>query len=179
MWVLSSSVELEIKVVEVYVSIGSNIERERHIRSGVSALRALYGDIEVSTVYESVSVGFAGENFYNAVAKFNADDLTDVTRQLREIEARNGRVRGNVKFAPRTLDIDILLFGDADLRDRGLDIPRAEILRYAFVLRPLAEIAPNLSHPVLGRSILELWRGFELTQPDAAQALWPIELDLS
>lgn len=142
----------------VYVGIGSNIEREANIRSAVQRLTEHHGPLALSSVYESPSVGFAGENFYNLVAGFDTD--TPVGRLidgLHDIEQAHGRVRSGQRYEPRTLDLDVLLYGDLVRHDQRVDIPRREILEYAFVLQPLAEIAPGLIHPETHRSMTAHW----------------------
>lgn len=163
-------------MTRVYLSLGSNIDRERNICSAVAALRRQYGPLEVSSVYETEAVGFRGDAFYNLVLGFDTDQSpTTVTQVLREIENGHGRVRGGEKFAARTLDIDLLTWGDEVLRGQGLNVPRDEILKYAFVLGPLAELAPDRTHPELGRSFAALWA--EFAGGDAA-ALRRVDLEL-
>jgi 2-amino-4-hydroxy-6-hydroxymethyldihydropteridine diphosphokinase len=158
-------------MARVYVSIGSNIGREQNIRSGVAELRAGFGELILSSVYESEAVGFAGDSFYNLVAGFDtALAPQQVAEQLRAIEERHGRVRNGPRFSSRTLDIDLLLYDDLVLHEGKLDIPRDEITRNAFVLWPLAEIAPQLKHPELGTSYAVLWESFD----KASQPLWPV-----
>jgi len=161
-------------VVQVYVSVGSNIDRETMVRSGIAALNSNFTKLVKSSVYESIAVGFEGDNFYNLIVGFEASDPHQVAHTLRDIEQNHGRNRGEKKFAPRTLDLDLLLFGHEDLHDQGLDVPRAEITRYAFVLGPLAEIAPQELHPVLRKSYAQLWSEFCVTNPTEADSIWPI-----
>lgn len=160
----------------VYVSIGSNIDRAANVRAGVRALRDEFGEIELSRVYDSAAVGFAGDDFYNLVAGFDTDaDVRAVAAFLRAAEAACGRIRvarGN-GFVSRTLDMDLLLYGDLVLDEDGLRLPRGEILDYAFVLAPLAEIAGDRRHPVLQRTFAELWEAF----PRDRAALTPIAFD--
>lgn len=158
----------------VYISIGSNIDRENNIRLAVSELRTQFGDLLLSSVYESGAFGFDGDPFYNLVARFETDasqDAQQIISQLHDIEARHGRKRADKKFSSRTLDLDLLLFGDADLRSQGLDVPRDEITRYAFVLGPLAEIEPEGIHPLCGQSYRQLWTRFVTEHPDDASAM--------
>jgi len=162
---------------QVYVSVGSNIDREAKVRSCIKALDEAFTSLVKSSVYESIAVGFEGENFYNLVVGFEAEDPADVTRILRDIEVAHGRNRGEKKFAPRTLDLDLLLFGEQDLHEQGLDVPRAEITRYAFVLGPLAELAPQAVHPLLGKTYLDLWSEFCVNNPTEVDSIWPVTFD--
>jgi 2-amino-4-hydroxy-6-hydroxymethyldihydropteridine diphosphokinase len=161
-------------MARIYVSVGSNIDRARNIRSGLQTLREQFGALTVSTIYESAAVGFDGDPFYNLVVGFDTDrDVHSVARALREIEHRHGRERGAVRFAPRTLDLDLLLYDDLVLHQDHLHIPRDEITRYAFVLRPLAEIAGERVHPLEGKTYARLWAEFQADD----QPLWPAQLD--
>jgi 2-amino-4-hydroxy-6-hydroxymethyldihydropteridine diphosphokinase len=144
----------------VYVSLGSNIDRERNIRSALQALVRAFGKLTLSAVYETDAVGFAGDPFYNLVAAFDTNlSLEEIQTTLRHIEAEHGRTRGNtLRFAARTLDLDILLYGELVRHDARFDIPRAETTTQAFVLGPLAEIAPDLHVPETGTTVAECWR---------------------
>lgn len=161
-------------MTRVYVSFGSNVDRERYLRAGVRDLRTEFGSVDLSPVYESEAVGFDGAPFLNFVAAFDSDaSLDEVDAVLSHIEEAHGRIRGEERFAPRTLDIDLLLFGDNVVRRPGLTVPREEIQRYAFVLRPLADLAGDERHPVLGRSYRELWDEFD----DPSQVLKPVAME--
>ena len=143
----------------VYVSVGSNIEREKNVRGAVNALTARFGTVATSPVYRSKAEGFDGEDFYNFVAGFDTDETLERLREtLSRIEAAHGRRRTAERYAPRTLDIDILLYGDCIKHDDGFDIPRREIAEHSYVLRPLAEIAPDARHPETGERFIDLWR---------------------
>ncbi len=156
-----------------YVSIGSNIERGRNVRAAIVALRQRFSPVEVSDVYESESVGFSGQPFYNLIAGFDTElTVSSLVDSLKAIEAQRGRVRGPDPFVDRTLDLDVVLYGDFVSTDRNLDVPAQDILNYAFVLRPLAELAPELIHPVCGVSMLTLWSEFDA----ASQPIEKVEL---
>jgi 2-amino-4-hydroxy-6-hydroxymethyldihydropteridine diphosphokinase len=146
-------------VTRGYISIGSNIDRERNIAAGLQALERNFGDLIVSSVYESEPVGFSGDAFYNLVVGFNSGlDVRTVAQKLRDIEMANGRLPDSKKFSARTLDLDLILYGDLIVNEGDFQIPRTDIERYAFVLEPLAEIAPTLMHPVLCMNYAELWQ---------------------
>lgn len=145
-----------------YISIGSNIDKDNNILASLKALENLFGKLTVSSVYESEPVGFSGDTFYNIVVGFDSDlDVKTVAKHLRQIELDQGRTRDCKKFSSRTLDLDLILYGDLILSDGRLQIPRDEIERYAFVLEPLAEIAGNLQHPVSHIRYAELWEKFD------------------
>lgn len=159
-------------MAQVYVSIGTNIEREKHVRAALDALASSYGQLHCSSVYETASVGFEGDNFYNLVVGFETRQTpVEVTERLRAIENDNGRVRGGPRFSSRTLDIDLLLYDDQVIEEGRLQIPRDEITKNAFVLQPLAEIAGQLRHPLIGQTYAQLWADF----PKQAQAIWVVE----
>ena len=146
----------------VYISLGSNIERERNTRAGILALRERFGPLQLSSVYESQAVGFEGDAFYNMVIGCKvSEDVHSTNRALAEIEDAHGRDRSGPRFSSRTLDLDLLLYDDLVLDEKGLKLPREEILKNAFVLWPLAEIAPDMIHPETGTTFAELWAGFD------------------
>jgi len=159
----------------VYISIGSNIDAEKHVRVAVAELRRHYGDVLLSSVYESEAVGFSGDNFLNMVVGIDTDEsVQSVSAVLHDIEDRHGRLRNGVRFLARTLDLDLLLYDDLISNEKGLQIPRDEISKNAFVLWPLVELAPTYRHPISGQMMGELWENFD----KSSQALWPIELSL-
>ena len=146
----------------VYVGIGSNIDRENNIRGAVHELTARYGPLILSPVYESRAVGFAAENFYNLVAGFDTGEpIEDIKETLARIESQYGRARGENRFSARTLDLDLLLYGDTVRHDDRVDLPHPDIRRYAFVLRPLADIAPDGRHPETGLVYVKMWEQFD------------------
>ncbi|PLY17105.1 MAG: 2-amino-4-hydroxy-6-hydroxymethyldihydropteridine diphosphokinase [Sedimenticola sp.] len=163
-------------MARIWASLGSNVERETNIRGAVAALRERFGELVVSRVYESAAVGFSGEPFYNLVAGFDSDlPCQEIMRIFREVEAEFGRVRGGAKFSSRTLDIDLLTYGDLVTRGEGYALPREEIESYSFVLCPLAEVAPQQLHPVSGKSFARMWSEFDATD----QSLAPVEFDFN
>jgi len=161
-------------VAQIYISVGSNIERHKHVRAAVSELRQLFGQLTLSSVFESEAVGFSGQPFFNLVVGANTElAATEVNQQLKQIEFAYGRPLDAKKFSSRTLDLDLLLY-DALISDDGVQLPRNEITYNAFVLWPLAEIAPQLLHPQLGKSYARLWDEYQ-----SDQVLKPVAFDLS
>ena len=158
----------------IYISLGSNINREQNTRAGITALQQAFGDLNLSSVYESESVGFDGDAFYNMVIACEVSmSVHDSNQILREIEDAHGRDRSGPKFSSRTLDLDLLLYDDLVLDEKGLKLPRGEILKNAFVLWPLAEIAPQLKHPEVDKSYAELWAAFDKSR----ETLSPIDFE--
>ncbi len=146
-------------MTRAWISIGSNIEPEENVRSALTLLEARYGPLVVSPVYRTPAEGFEGDDFLNLVVGIDTNEPPDMVRRaLRQMEDARGRVRGSEKFSARTLDLDLLTWGDRV--DAGLGLPRGEILEYAFVLRPLAEVAPEERHPLTGKTYAELWEDF-------------------
>ncbi|GGY61610.1 2-amino-4-hydroxy-6-hydroxymethyldihydropteridine diphosphokinase [Cellvibrio zantedeschiae] len=160
-------------MTHVFLGLGSNLEREKNIRAGLAALESLFGELVLSKVYESESVGFKGSHFYNMVVSLKTDlSIACLSEALKKIEDDHGRVRTGPKYSPRTLDIDILTYGDFVGVEAGIELPRAEITQNAFVLLPLSEIAPQKLHPQLKKSYADLWQAYD----QGCQALWPISL---
>ena len=141
-----------------WLSLGSNVEPERHLRSAAAALRERFGTVRFSPVYRTPAVGFAGPDFLNAAAAIDTGlEPQALDDWLHALEDAHGRDRSGPRFGSRTLDIDIVLFDDRVLDGPGhLRIPRDE-LRHAFVLKPLFDLAPDLRLPTTGQSLAELW----------------------
>ena len=155
-----------------FVGIGSNIQPHAHVPLALELLERSFTVTDVSPIYSCPAVGFDGADFVNLVVAFETDrDVIELQSELRDIEAACGRDRTE-KRASRTMDIDLLLFDDAVIDEPGLTLPRADMLEYAFVLRPLAEIAPDARHPVSGIRYARLWADFD----DRVQPLTRIEL---
>lgn len=148
-------------MTEVVIGIGSNIAPERHVQAALERLAERFGALDVSPIYRCPAVGFSGADFVNLVVAFESDEAIDVVQAgLREIEAAGGRDRA-ARDGARTIDLDMLLFGDIVFDNGDIRVPRADILDYAFVLRPLADIRPDARHPTDGRTYRELWRAFD------------------
>lgn len=156
-----------------YLGLGSNIDATGHIPSGIEALRESFSRVELSPIYRAPAVGFHGSDFINLVARIETDlSPLDLKRFLHALEDRHGRDRAQPKFSDRTLDIDILLYDDLYLLSPELEIPRDEILTAAHVLKPLADLAPDVLHPVVRRTMAQLWNEF----PGKHCGLEPIDL---
>jgi len=159
----------------VYVSLGSNADREANICLAVNALREQFGAIALSPVYDSAAVGFDGSDFLNLVAGIDTNlEVEAVAATFRAIEDQLGRDRTQPKFASRPIDLDILTYDNLVLEVPGIRIPRPEILENAFVLKPLQDIAPQSLHPVSGQSYAELWRRMAPNAPRLD--LFPLDL---
>ncbi|MEE9325776.1 MAG: 2-amino-4-hydroxy-6-hydroxymethyldihydropteridine diphosphokinase [Cocleimonas sp.] len=143
-------------MTQVFLDIGSNIDRKKNIQSCVDQLRADYPNIVFSKAYESEAFGFEGDPFINLSAHLQTNlDYSELKSYLTKLEDRHARKRDNQKFIARTLDVDVLLFGDHVLQPK-IDVPRAEILKFPFVLFPLAEIAADFIHPLENKSITQI-----------------------
>lgn len=161
--------------VRVFVGAGSNVEPERHLRDACRGLRDRFGPLRLSPVYRTTAVGFDGDDFLNLVIAFQTDAPPGaVVAVLEDLHKQAGRKRGPNPFSPRTLDLDLLLYGDAVIPDQAIRVPRDDIDRYDFVLRPLAELEPDLRHPESGRTMAELWAAFT----DRDESMQRVELSL-
>lgn len=146
----------------VYLGLGSNIDPEDNLHLGVRELRARYGDVELSAVYRSKAIGFEGDDFLNLVARFESNDSPQaICDQIELIHNLSGREREGEKWESRPLDIDLLLYNDLVIDEQPVRVPRDDVLKYSFVLRPLAELEPDLVHPVTGRTMLDHWQEFD------------------
>jgi len=157
---------------DVYVAAGSNINPLVNLRTALTALKRRIGSFRQSRAYRNASQGFEGPEFVNLVIGFETElTLTEVLSILQAVEALCGRPRKAPRFAPRSLDLDLLLYGEMVCATPAVTLPRPDLVKRAYMLGPLAEIAPELVHPTLKQSIGELWRGFD----QAAQPLAPVE----
>ena len=146
----------------VYVAIGSNVEPERNLEMATRELRREFPDVRFSPWYRNRAVGFEGADFINLVAGFTTMlSLDEVMARLHAIEALCGRPRDAPRWAPRSMDLDILLYGDTVRDEPRLKLPRPDLLKRAFMLGPLADVAPGLVHPLEKLTIGELWQRFD------------------
>ena len=157
-------------MAQVYIGIGSNIDKHLHIPQVLQELKLQFGKIDISPLYQTPAVGFEGEDFYNLVVGLSTPMTPhQLHKTLREIEAHHQRVRlTENQFISRTLDLDQLLYDDLQIKDDLLQIPNPDILDYAFVLKPLADIAANAMHPSLHKSIQQLWDEFDKSRLNMA-----------
>lgn len=146
----------------VYLGLGSNIRPEENLSRAVREIRRNYDDVEVSSVYRSAAIGFEGDDFLNLVLRISSEETpVEICDEIERLHNLAGRDRGNDKWAARPLDIDLLLYDDRVIDERPVRVPRSDILDYSFVLRPLAELAPDLVHPVTGKTMLTHWLEFD------------------
>jgi len=144
----------------LHLNIGSNQNRRINIRLALNKLKSNFTDITVSSIFESPAEGFVGSNFYNVgVNAKTKNNINEVVGILHDIENSLGRDRSLPKFSSRIIDLDLVLYNDAI--DEDLKVPRRDILKYAFVLAPLAELNPEDIHPQKGISFLNLWEEFQ------------------
>ena len=157
-------------MITTYISLGSNIEREYHIQAAITELAQLGSECRVSPLYEAEPVGFDGPNFYNCVVVIKTSlSLSILQQTLKQLELKYGRAPDARKNQDRTLDLDILLFGE-EVRQSGPVLPRSDLFKFAFVLLPMMALSPDLVIPGDGRTVAQVWHGFE-----HSQALWPVE----
>ncbi|MCP4046060.1 MAG: 2-amino-4-hydroxy-6-hydroxymethyldihydropteridine diphosphokinase [Gammaproteobacteria bacterium] len=141
-----------------WLGLGSNVDADTNIRVGIRALEETFRNVRLSPAYISAAVGFEGDDFINLVARVDTDMHPIALRQyLRELEDHHGRKRNVPKFSDRFLDVDILLYDDLVVLSPVLEVPRAEILKFAHVLKPLADLDPELVHPSDRRTMSEIW----------------------
>lgn len=159
---------------DVFVAAGSNIQPGPRLRQALALLRKAFGPLKVSPAYRNAAVGFTGDDFVNLAVGFASPlGVHGVIAQLQAIELACGRPREAPKWAPRAMDLDIVLYGDLVCAEPGLTLPRPDLVRRAYMLKPMVDIAPELEHPLLHRTLAELWAQHA---PDA-HPLVPIDLE--
>lgn len=160
-------------MTQVLVAAGSNIDPERHLATAMRELAREFPGVRFSTAYRNAAVGFEGEDFINLVAAFDsALPPFAILARLHAIEAHCGREREAPKWAPRSMDLDLLLHGDLVQDAPGLRLPRPDLVKRPYMLGPAAEVAPAMRHPTLGLTLGELWSRFDRD----AHALVPVTL---
>lgn len=149
-------------MAHVYVAIGSNVDPEENISLAARELARLFGDARFSSWYRNRAVGFEGDDFVNGVVGFTTDlTLRSVIEQLHAVEALCGRPRNAPRWAPRSMDLDVLLYDNVVCSEPSLTLPRPDLVKRPYMLGPLAEIAPGVVHPTAGLTIGELWQRFD------------------
>jgi 2-amino-4-hydroxy-6-hydroxymethyldihydropteridine diphosphokinase len=163
-------------IVQAFVAIGSNVDPAERMLQAARAIRQRFADARFSRCYRNPAYGFEGPDFYNAVTGFSTTlPLDALLPSLREIEARCGRERADARWAPRRMDLDLLLYGDVVGAGPGYTLPRRDLSRRVYMLGPLAELAPDLLYPPSGPTIARLWEQF----PQSEHLLTPLPLDLN
>jgi 2-amino-4-hydroxy-6-hydroxymethyldihydropteridine diphosphokinase len=160
-------------VTDVFVAAGSNVEPVANLRRALDSLAAHYPRLRCSRAYRNAAVGFEGEDFVNLVIGFETDDdLPTVIRHLHEAEAACGRERNAPKWAPRSMDLDVLLYGSTVIDEPALVLPRPDLVRRAYMLGPMAELAPGFEHPTNRSTMGALWAAFDRD----AHPMQPVDL---
>lgn len=162
-------------MTEVYVAAGSNVEPERHLRLAANEIAQVFPGSRFSAAYRNAAVGFEGEDFINFVVGFStALPIEAVIAELQRIEGLCGRLRDAPKWAPRSMDLDILVFGDRVCDLPGLVLPRPDLLKRPYMLGPMAELAPEFVHPTRRSTMAQLWESVDR----AAHPMVRVELGL-
>jgi 2-amino-4-hydroxy-6-hydroxymethyldihydropteridine diphosphokinase len=149
-------------MIDAFVAAGSNVEPEKYLAAALRGMAATFGPLTLSPAYRNQAVGFEGADFINLVVGFRTElEVAEVRQRLQSIEAACDRPPGAPKWAPRTMDLDILLFGDLVSNEPGLVIPRPDLIKRPYMLKPMADIAPDVRHPTSGKTMRELWQAFD------------------
>ena len=155
-----SAQNLPMGMTKIHINIGSNIDRQKNISNALRSVELSFDEIKVSSIYSSPAEGFDGDDFYNMGVNAITDmTISDTIDRLHDIEREQGRDRTSKKFSSRIIDLDLVFYGD-DINPE-YNIPREDILKYAFVLAPLAELNQQHLHPIEGLTYGELWEEFQ------------------
>lgn len=161
-------------MIDAYLAAGSNVRPREHLRTALAALAREFPGIRASRAFQNPAAGFEGDDFINLVVAFRTRlPIHELVERLKAVERACGREPGGAKWGPRTLDLDLLLYGDRVCRFEGAQLPHPDIERRAWVLGPLAELAPDLVHPASGETVAALWQRFDRT----AHPLTPVSLE--
>lgn len=162
----------------VYVALGGNIDPALRLPRAALALRRCFADARFSSVYCNPAYGFEGADFYNAAAGFHTTlGVEALIAVLHDIERQCGRARDDAKWAPRAMDIDLLLYDTCVVKAANYELPRLDLLRRSYMLAPLAELAPELHHPATGRRMADHWR--ELARQPHVHERLALDLNLA
>lgn len=161
---------------EALVALGSNIDPQQHLSRAARALRQRFTTLRFSACYRNPAFGFEGPDFINAVAAFSSSlPLEALLASLREIEQESGRGPADLKWGPRAIDLDLLLYGEMVGSGPGYTLPRPDLTRRVYMLGPLAELVPQRRLPPAGPTLAELWERY----PREGHRLERVELDLN
>jgi len=160
----------------VFVALGSNIDPVPRLLQAARLLKLRFPDVRFSSSFRNRAVGFDGEDFINAAAGFSSHlPVTALLAELHAIEEQCGRGRSAPKWEPREMDLDLLLYGDHVGEGPGYTLPRRDLLKRPYMLGPLAELAPEVRHPVNGQTIAALWAAY----PHHGHVMTPTAPDLN
>lgn len=149
-------------MARVFIAAGSNVDALRNLERAVEELRREFPGVRFSPWYTNRAAGFEGDDFINLVAGFDSDlPVSELLERLHRIEELCGRPRASPRWAPRTMDLDILLYDELICDEPNLKLPRPDLLKRAYMLGPLADLAPQLMHPTEKQTIGELWQRFD------------------
>ena len=151
---------------KVFVSIGTNINKEYNLRSCLNVLQQIFRNVIKSSVYQSATVGFEGEDFYNMVVSFETTlTPSNINQVFFEVEKKHGRKRGENQFVSRELDLDHLLYDDLIIDEDGVYLPHRDLSKHSYILKPIVEIASDLVHPKIGKNVSELLQNLDHPAP--------------
>jgi 2-amino-4-hydroxy-6-hydroxymethyldihydropteridine diphosphokinase len=148
-------------VANVYLALGSNDEPVRMLGQAYHALNQYFSPLTMSPVYKNKAIGFEGADFYNCVSHFVTEkSLLAVSEIVRDIQYALDTDYDAHQFNVRKLDLDLLIYDDVVENTLGKAIPHADITQYAFMLKPLVDIAADYQHPTLDKTFQQLWDAF-------------------